>query len=88
MKREAGGVRRGEHRGQKAEIRGAEDRRLKGSWQRQRPGSQGTVLPSLTYNQPALAPNCRGPPGHRPSFTGEPSRCRRILKPTASTERF
>jgi len=49
---------------------------------------QGRGLPSLTYNQPALAPNCDGPPGHRPPFTSEPSRCRRLWRPTPSTERF
>jgi hypothetical protein len=53
-----------------------------------RPSPGWCCLHSLTDKQPALAPTCGGPPGHRPPFISESSHCRRIWRPTASTERF
>ena len=40
------------------------------------------VAPS-TFNQPAPAPCCGGPPEHWPAFTHEASSCRRFWSPTA-----
>jgi hypothetical protein len=49
---------------------------------------RGTVLPSSTYAHSALPPNRGGPPGHRPSSTGEARSFPRIWRPTASTEGY
>jgi hypothetical protein len=51
-------------------------------------GPGRSCLHSLTDDQPSLTPTCGGPPGHRLPFPSEPRCCRRLWRPTASTERF